>query len=238
MRHLALICATVAASALAASTALASGSYVLTATSSKPAAGYAPTFTGNGWLGIRVPPTGQGYAGGKQVPTQSEPGRVLRQAEPPQEARRRDPAAGQHPHLVEPDVHRRRHAVLAQTGHHHRPAAIDRPPYGLRSGAPLPVRTPSGTRTVIPGHSLTLATARPDLRPTADAVRCRAATATSAQPGAPALAAVDGSPATDWGPATLPADWSGSQRCEPRWCESGSREAPGTRSAAAPARAR
>ncbi len=72
MRHLALICATVAASALAASTALASGSYVLTATSSKPAAGYAPTFTGNGWLGIRVPPTGQGYAGGKQVPTQSE----------------------------------------------------------------------------------------------------------------------------------------------------------------------
>ena len=54
-----------------ASTALAGapgGSYVLTATSQK---GYAPTFTGNGRLGVRVPAAGQGYAGGT-VPAQSE----------------------------------------------------------------------------------------------------------------------------------------------------------------------
>ena len=60
--------------ALTASTAAASvsgGGYVLTATSSSPAAGYAPTFTGNGFLGVRVPATGQGYAGGT-VPAQSE----------------------------------------------------------------------------------------------------------------------------------------------------------------------
>ena len=45
------------------------GSFVLTATDTGPA--YAPTFTGNGELGVRVPPTGQGYAAGT-VPTQSE----------------------------------------------------------------------------------------------------------------------------------------------------------------------
>ncbi len=45
------------------------GSFVLTATDTGPT--YAPTFTGNGELGIRVPPAGQGYAGGT-VPTQSE----------------------------------------------------------------------------------------------------------------------------------------------------------------------
>src|SRR4051812_42653465 len=38
------------------------GSYVLTATST--GGSYAPTFTGNGYLGVRVPPTGQGYAAG------------------------------------------------------------------------------------------------------------------------------------------------------------------------------
>lgn len=36
-------------------------------------------------------------------------------------------------------------------------------------------------------------------------MRCGAATASSSQIGAPALAAVDGSPATDWQPASLPA---------------------------------
>ena len=46
-----------------------SGSFVLTAHSTKPP--YAPTFTGNGLLGIRVPAAGQGYAGGT-VPAQSE----------------------------------------------------------------------------------------------------------------------------------------------------------------------
>ncbi len=45
------------------------GSYRLTATNN--GANYAPTFTGNGMLGVRVPDVGQGYAGG-QVPAQSE----------------------------------------------------------------------------------------------------------------------------------------------------------------------
>ena len=45
------------------------GSFVLTANS--PGGTYAPTFTGNGTLGVRVPPSGQGYAGGT-VPAQSE----------------------------------------------------------------------------------------------------------------------------------------------------------------------
>ena len=47
------------------------GSYLLTATTTGPGAPHAPTFTGNGELGVRVPPAGQGYAGGP-VPTQSE----------------------------------------------------------------------------------------------------------------------------------------------------------------------
>jgi Glycosyl hydrolase family 65, N-terminal domain/NedA-like, galactose-binding domain len=46
----------------------ASGSYLLTATST--GGNYAPTFTGNGYIGARVPPTGQGYAGGS-TPTES-----------------------------------------------------------------------------------------------------------------------------------------------------------------------
>ncbi len=45
------------------------GSSLLTATNTGPR--YAPTFTGNGELGVRVPPEGQGYSGGS-VPTQSE----------------------------------------------------------------------------------------------------------------------------------------------------------------------
>ena len=48
-----------------------SGSFTLTARSTTAASGYAPTFTGNGLLGVRVPAAGQGYAGGK-VPAQSE----------------------------------------------------------------------------------------------------------------------------------------------------------------------
>src|SRR5579875_1436161 len=53
----------------AAGAARAAGRYVLTATSRGTS--YAPTFTGNGYLGVRVPPAGQGYAGGT-VPAQSE----------------------------------------------------------------------------------------------------------------------------------------------------------------------
>jgi trehalose/maltose hydrolase-like predicted phosphorylase len=45
------------------------GSFVLNA--GKQGSTYAPTFTGNGLLGVRVPPSGQGYAGGT-VPAQSE----------------------------------------------------------------------------------------------------------------------------------------------------------------------
>jgi trehalose/maltose hydrolase-like predicted phosphorylase len=75
----------------------------------------------------------------------------------------------------------------------------------LQSGTAMPVSTPAGRRTLSPGQTLRIATARPDLKKTADAVRCQAAGSTSAQPGAPALAAVDGSTATDWEAVKLPA---------------------------------
>jgi trehalose/maltose hydrolase-like predicted phosphorylase len=75
----------------------------------------------------------------------------------------------------------------------------------LESGPALPVSTPSGVRILPAGQTLTLATRRPDLTASRDVVRCGLASATSAQPGAPALAAVDGSPATDWQPVSLPA---------------------------------
>src|ERR1700744_5831151 len=71
MRLLRLACVTAAGMALCASSAAASGSFVLTAPSPATSSGYAPTFTGNGLLGVRVPPAGQGYAGGT-VPAQSE----------------------------------------------------------------------------------------------------------------------------------------------------------------------
>jgi trehalose/maltose hydrolase-like predicted phosphorylase len=73
----------------------------------------------------------------------------------------------------------------------------------LNGGGPLPLSTPAGRRLVRDGRPVTVSTARPDLRPTADRVRCRAATASSSAPGAPALAAVDGSTATDWSPAKV-----------------------------------
>jgi trehalose/maltose hydrolase-like predicted phosphorylase len=75
----------------------------------------------------------------------------------------------------------------------------------LNSGSTLPVKTPSGTQTIPTGRSVTLPTRRPDLDPTTDVVRCQAATATTSQSGAPPLAAVDGSPATDWQPVNVPA---------------------------------
>ena len=56
-------------SAAQAAPPASAGSFVLTANS--PGGTYAPTFTGNGMLGVRVPPSGQGYAGGT-VPAQSE----------------------------------------------------------------------------------------------------------------------------------------------------------------------
>ncbi len=73
----------------------------------------------------------------------------------------------------------------------------------LQSGAPLPIQTPAGTRRLVAGRRLTLATRRPDLTRSSDLVRCNPVTASSSQPGAPALAAVDGSPATDWEPTSV-----------------------------------
>ncbi len=73
----------------------------------------------------------------------------------------------------------------------------------LQSGAPLPIQTPAGTRRLAAGQKLTLATHRPDLTVSSDLVRCNPVTASNSQPGAPALAAVDGSPATDWEPASV-----------------------------------
>jgi hypothetical protein len=48
-------------------------------------------------------------------------------------------------------------------------------------------------------------TRRPDLTRTRDLARCQAASASSAQPGAGPLAAVDGSPATGWQPGQIAA---------------------------------
>jgi len=73
----------------------------------------------------------------------------------------------------------------------------------LQSGAPLPIHTPAGLRRVVRGRPLALTTHRPDLVASSDLVRCNPATASSSQPGAPALAAVDGSSATDWEPASV-----------------------------------
>ena len=73
----------------------------------------------------------------------------------------------------------------------------------LQSGAPLPIQTPAGVRRVSRGHALMLTTRRPDLIASSDLVRCNPVTASSSQPGAPALAAVDGSSATDWEPTSV-----------------------------------
>jgi trehalose/maltose hydrolase-like predicted phosphorylase len=82
----------------------------------------------------------------------------------------------------------------------------------LDSGPSLPVRddyAAVGTGQVLKvsaGKSISLPTRRPDgPTPAGDAARCAAATASSAAPGAPALAAVDGSPATQWEATSLPA---------------------------------
>ncbi len=60
-----------------------------------------------------------------------------------------------------------------------------------------------GLRMVRRGRGLTLVTRRPDLRTSRDLVRCGRVRASSSAAGAPALAAVDGSPATDWQPAKV-----------------------------------
>ena len=73
-----------------------------------PGRRYAPTFTGNGLLGVRVPPAGAGLRRRHRARA-VRAGRLLRQAVEGQGARAR-PAAGQHPQLVGADVRRRRHA--------------------------------------------------------------------------------------------------------------------------------
>jgi hypothetical protein len=78
----------------------------------------------------------------------------------------------------------------------------------LQGGPPLPVLASSRRMVARRGRALVLSTSRPDRTPSSDLARCAAANASSAQPGAPALAAVDGSPATGWQPVSLPATFT------------------------------
>jgi trehalose/maltose hydrolase-like predicted phosphorylase len=75
----------------------------------------------------------------------------------------------------------------------------------VQSGSPLPVTVRGLMHRVSTGSPLVVHTRRPDRGHTADLLRCQSPTATSAQPLGPALAAVDGSPATFWLPDALPA---------------------------------
>jgi hypothetical protein len=70
----------------------------------------------------------------------------------------------------------------------------------LQHGAALPIRSGGANSTVTTGHPLVLTTGDPQAAPTADVVRCASVTASSAQRGMIPLAAIDGSPATDWQP--------------------------------------
>jgi len=74
----------------------------------------------------------------------------------------------------------------------------------LTGGVALPLKTRDGIRRIGIGRMFTVATQRPDQAVTNDVALCGRAIATSAKPGAPALGAVDGSPATDWQPMSLP----------------------------------
>jgi trehalose/maltose hydrolase-like predicted phosphorylase len=75
----------------------------------------------------------------------------------------------------------------------------------VQSGGSLPVTVAGVTHTVATGGTFITPTRRPDLSHTTDLARCQPATASSAQPGADPLAAVDGSPATDWQPQRIAA---------------------------------
>lgn len=68
----------------------------------------------------------------------------------------------------------------------------------LNSGPALPLETPSGPYTVQPGSPLFISTRRSDLQTSDNLARCRPVTASSSLPGSPAVAAVDGIPATAW----------------------------------------
>jgi trehalose/maltose hydrolase-like predicted phosphorylase len=76
----------------------------------------------------------------------------------------------------------------------------------LLKGAPLPITTAAAHTTVSTGHPVKISTAAATAsRATGDPLRCGQATATSTAPGEPALAAVDGTAATNWQPAAIPA---------------------------------
>jgi hypothetical protein len=75
----------------------------------------------------------------------------------------------------------------------------------VTAGRNLVLVTPLGRRVVNPRRALVLPTRRPDIGLTTDAVRCGGASASSSLPGEPPLAAVDGSAATGWQPATIAA---------------------------------
>lgn len=76
----------------------------------------------------------------------------------------------------------------------------------LSSGAALPVEVGGRSRTLSPQASMVVPTGRPDLTATSDVARCQPVTASSADLSYPAAGAVDGSTATSWLPATLPAN--------------------------------
>jgi trehalose/maltose hydrolase-like predicted phosphorylase len=75
----------------------------------------------------------------------------------------------------------------------------------LNSGAAMTVVVRGVRHRLSATHPVTIATRRPDLMKTSDRLRCEPARATSSARGAIPLAAVDGSPATDWQPTSLPA---------------------------------
>ncbi|HZO79542.1 MAG TPA: glycosyl hydrolase family 65 protein [Solirubrobacteraceae bacterium] len=99
--------------------------------------------------------------------------------------------------------------VLHHVGWHGRTFTVTigrrRTTVSLNAGRPMPVDTPNGRRVLSSGATLSMRTAQPQAAPTSDLVRCGPARASSAALGAPALAAIDGSIATDWQPTRLPA---------------------------------
>jgi trehalose/maltose hydrolase-like predicted phosphorylase len=92
----------------------------------------------------------------------------------------------------------------------------------LNRGPAMPVTARGRRRKLRAGHSFSVATRRPDLARTTDLVRCGAAAATTSRPGAPPLAAVDGSSATGWQPLSLPATLSVPVKRGPRRVSSAS----------------
>jgi trehalose/maltose hydrolase-like predicted phosphorylase len=75
----------------------------------------------------------------------------------------------------------------------------------VTGGGTLRLDVGSTLHAVAPGATLVIDTRRPDLPTGNDLVRCGAVSASSWTPNGPPLAAVDGSGATGWRPATVPA---------------------------------